>query len=197
MVSVHPAYDAMFDGQCPAHVRGDPEKRRHWAADQVRKAALVSRRLGLTEHVSFTGSLAWPYVYPWPAAPQRPRRRGLRRARPPLESASLTSSTTTASTPASRSIPARTSTTAPPSKYSSRHLNGHPRCNILYDPSHFILQQGSTISSTSTSTTTASACSMSRTPKLNPTGRQGVYGGFQSWVNRARDVPSASLATAR
>src|SRR5579863_3694391 len=47
MVSVHPAYDLMFDGQAPAHVRGDTEKRRHWAADQVRKAAGVSRRFGL------------------------------------------------------------------------------------------------------------------------------------------------------
>ena len=69
MVSVHPAYDALFDGQCPAHLRGDPEKRRHWAADQVRKAAKVSRRFGLTEHVTFTGSLALPYFYP---NPQRP-----------------------------------------------------------------------------------------------------------------------------
>src|SRR5260221_4183375 len=50
MVSVHPAYDAMFDGQAPQAVRGDTERRRLWAADQVRKAALVSRRLGLTEH---------------------------------------------------------------------------------------------------------------------------------------------------
>src|SRR3569833_2163706 len=69
MVSEHPAYDALVDGQCPAHVRGDPEKRRLWAADQVRKAALVSRRLGLTEHVSFTGALAWPYFYPYPQRP--------------------------------------------------------------------------------------------------------------------------------
>ena len=69
MVSVHPAYDAMFDGQCPAAVRGNPEKRRLWAAEQVRKAARVSRRFGLTEHVTFTGSLAWPYFYPYPQRP--------------------------------------------------------------------------------------------------------------------------------
>src|ERR1700722_17574493 len=69
MVSVHPAYDAMFDGQCPAAVRGNPEKRRLWAADQVKKAARVSRRFGLTEHVTFTGSLAWPYFYPYPQRP--------------------------------------------------------------------------------------------------------------------------------
>jgi sugar phosphate isomerase/epimerase len=32
MVSVHPAYDLMFDGQAPEQVRGDTEKRRLWAA---------------------------------------------------------------------------------------------------------------------------------------------------------------------
>jgi sugar phosphate isomerase/epimerase len=61
----------MFDGQCPPAVRGDPEKRRQWATEEVRKAAKASRRLGLTEHVTFTGSLAWPYLYPYPY-PQRP-----------------------------------------------------------------------------------------------------------------------------
>ena len=72
MVSVHPAYDLMFDGQAPQHVRGDTEKRRHWAADQVKKAAGVSRRFGLTEHVTFSGSLAWPYIYPYPQRPAGP-----------------------------------------------------------------------------------------------------------------------------
>ena len=56
MVSVHPAYDLMFDGQCPPEYKGNPEARRHWAADAVKKAARVSRRLGCTESVSFTGS---------------------------------------------------------------------------------------------------------------------------------------------
>ena len=85
MVSVHPAYDAMFDGQCPAAVRGNPEKRRQWAAEEVRKAAKASRRLGLTEHVTFTGSLAWPYLYPYPQRPDGTDRGMLRRAGPPLE----------------------------------------------------------------------------------------------------------------
>lgn len=69
MVCVHPAYDPMFDGQVAPGLRGNPERRRLRAADQVRKAAAVPRRLRLTEHVSFTGSLAWPYFYP---CPQRP-----------------------------------------------------------------------------------------------------------------------------
>ena len=69
MVSVHPAYDLMFDGQCPAHVRGNPKARQDWAVDQVKKAAVVSRRLGLDRHVGFCGSLAWPYFYPYPQRP--------------------------------------------------------------------------------------------------------------------------------
>jgi hypothetical protein len=69
LVSNHPAYDLMLDRNAPSEVRGNPEKRRHWAADQVRKIARISRRLGLTEHVTFSGSLAWPYFYPYPQRP--------------------------------------------------------------------------------------------------------------------------------
>jgi len=69
MVSVHPACDLMFDGQVDASLRANPDKRRHRAMDQVKRAAVVSRRLGLTGSVSFTGSLARPYFCP---CPQRP-----------------------------------------------------------------------------------------------------------------------------
>ncbi len=84
MVSVHPAYDAMFDGQAPSHVRGNPEKRRLWAADQVTKAAIVSQRFGLTEHVTFCGSLAWALLLPLSAASRRFNRRVLCRTGSPL-----------------------------------------------------------------------------------------------------------------
>ena len=36
---VHPAYDLLFDGQVAEAYRGNPEKRRKWAAEQVTKAA--------------------------------------------------------------------------------------------------------------------------------------------------------------
>ncbi len=32
-------------------------------------AAKASKNLGLSAHVSFTGALAWPFVYPWPQRP--------------------------------------------------------------------------------------------------------------------------------
>ena len=46
MVSVHPAYDAMFDGQCPPAVRGNPEQRRRWAAEEVRNPRWGQDRSG-------------------------------------------------------------------------------------------------------------------------------------------------------
>jgi sugar phosphate isomerase/epimerase len=58
LVAVHPAYDLAFDGFAPPHLRGKPGARKDWAVDQMRKAAVVSTRLGLRASVSFTGSLA-------------------------------------------------------------------------------------------------------------------------------------------
>ncbi|WP_141679213.1 TIM barrel protein, partial [Acinetobacter baumannii] len=35
----------------------------------VKRAILASRRLGLNAHATFSGALAWPYIYPWPQRP--------------------------------------------------------------------------------------------------------------------------------
>ena len=69
MVAVHPAYDALFDAQAPARVRGNPAARQAWAVEQVLMGAKASRRMGLAAHVTFSGSLAWPYLYPYPQRP--------------------------------------------------------------------------------------------------------------------------------
>ena len=66
LVAVHPAYDEAFDGFAAPEVRGNPSVRQVWAADQLMKAAKASRNLGLVAHATFSGALAWPYVYPWP-----------------------------------------------------------------------------------------------------------------------------------
>ena len=69
LVAVHPAYDTMFDGFAPEAVHGKPDARQAWAVDQLMKAAQASGNLGLTDHVTFSGALAWPYFYPWPQRP--------------------------------------------------------------------------------------------------------------------------------
>src|SRR3954465_15663903 len=69
LVAVHPAYDTLFDGFAAAHVRGNPSARTEWGIERLKLAAKASQRLGLDTHVSFSGALAWPYLYPWPQRP--------------------------------------------------------------------------------------------------------------------------------
>ena len=69
LVAVHPAYDSLFDGFAPARVHGNPAARQEWAVDQMFKAARASQNLGLSNHATFSGALAWPYLYPWPQRP--------------------------------------------------------------------------------------------------------------------------------
>ena len=73
LVAVHPAYDTAFDGFAAEHVRGNPAARQEWAVDQVKKAITASKNMGIGAHVTFSGALAWPSVYPWPQRPALPR----------------------------------------------------------------------------------------------------------------------------
>ena len=74
MVAVHPAYDTAFDGFADPQVRGNPKARQAWAVDQVKLALTASRNLGLDRQATFSGALAWPYLYPWPQRPAGPGR---------------------------------------------------------------------------------------------------------------------------
>ena len=139
MVSVHPAYDAMFDGQVAPEYRGNPEKRRHWAAAQVKKAAKVSRQLGLDTHVTFPGSLAWPYFYPYPQRPD-----GLieacfeeqaRRWKPILDEFDQHGVDV-----CFEIHPSEDMFDGDTFELFLDKVGGHKRCNINYDASHFIKQ---------------------------------------------------------
>ena len=69
LVAVHPAYDVLCDAFAPAHLHGNPKARQAWAVEEMKIAAVASRRLGLKVAQTFSGSLAWPYAYPWPQRP--------------------------------------------------------------------------------------------------------------------------------
>src|SRR5438876_2657493 len=69
LVAVHPAYDLAFDGFAPEKMRSNPKARQAWAVEQLLLAAKASANLGLSAHVTFSGALAWPYLYPWPQRP--------------------------------------------------------------------------------------------------------------------------------
>ena len=183
LVAVHPAYDAQFDAFAPARVHGNPKARQEWAVDQVTMAARASRNMGLDVTVSFTGALAFPYLYPWP---QRPA--GLieeafdelaRRWKPILDAYEE------AGVDVGFEIhPGEDVFDGATFEMFLDRMEGHARCTINYDPSHFVLQQLDYLDFIDIYHERISAFHV-KDAEFNPTGRQGVYSGYQSWVDRA------------
>jgi sugar phosphate isomerase/epimerase len=183
LVAVHPAYDAAFDGFAPTQVRGKPAARQSWAVEQVLKAAQASQRLGLRTHATFSGALAWPYLYPWP---QRPA--GLvetafdelaKRWKPLLDAFDR------AGVDACFEIhPGEDLHDGVTFEMFLARVGNHPRARILYDPSHFVLQQLDYLGFIDVYHQRIGAFH-AKDAEFNPSPRQGVYGGYQSWVNRA------------
>jgi len=183
LVAVHPAYDEAFDGFAAPEVRGNPAKRQAWAVDQVLLAAKASANLGLTEHVTFPGALAWPYFYPWP---QRPA--GLvetafdelaKRWRPILDAFDKVGVNVCYEV-----HPGEDLHDGVTFEMFLQRVGNHPRCNILYDPSHFVLQALDYLDYIDIYHERIKMFHV-KDAELNPNGRSGVYGGYQSWINRA------------
>ena len=183
LVAVHPAYDAAFDGFAPEAARGNPAARQAWAVEQLKLAARASRRLGLTAHASFSGALAWPFVYPWP---QRPA--GLvetafaelaARWRPILDAFEE------AGVDLCYEIhPGEDLHDGASFERFLEAVGNHPRCHILYDPSHFVLQQLDHLAFLDIYHSRIRAFH-AKDAEFRPNGRVGVYGGYLPWVERA------------
>ena len=183
LVAVHPAYDSLFDGFAAPHVRGNPAARTQWAVEQMKHAAKASQRLGLDTHVSFSGALAWPYVYPWP---QRPA--GLieaafdelaRRWTPILDAFDAAGVNV-----CYELHPGEDLHDGVTFERFLAAVKDHPRANILYDPSHFVLQQLDYLAFIDIYHERIKAFHV-KDAEFRPNGRQGVYGGYSGWVERA------------
>jgi sugar phosphate isomerase/epimerase len=182
LVAVHPAYDAQFDGFAAPQVRGNPAARQAWAVDQVVLAAKASRRLGLTTHATFSGALAWPYIYPWP---QRPA--GLvadafdelaRRWTPILNAFDDNGVDV-----GFEIHPGEDLHDGVTFEMFLQRVNNHPRANILYDPSHFVLQCLDYLAFIDIYHDRIK-CFHVKDAEFRPSGRSGVYGGYQDWIDR-------------
>lgn len=183
LVAVHPAYDHAFDGFAPESVRGNPSARQEWAVEQLRLAARASANFGLIAHVTFSGALAWPYVYPWP---QRPA--GLietafdelaKRWKPILdlyEDAGVDL--------CFELHPGEDLHDGVSFEMFLDRLGGHKRCNILFDPSHYVLQQLDYLEFIDIYHERIKMFHV-KDAEFRPSGRQGVYGGYQPWIERA------------
>jgi len=183
LVAVNPAYDLAFDAFAPPEVHGNPQGRQEWAVNQMEKVAVASRRLGLDHTVSFSGSLAFPFLYPWPQRPE-----GL------IEESF--------SELARRWIPifdfykdngidigfelhpGEDIFDGATWEMFLDKVDEHPAARINYDPSHFLLQQLDYLSFIDLYHDRINAFHV-KDAEFNPNGRQGVYSGYQSWINRA------------
>jgi sugar phosphate isomerase/epimerase len=183
LVAVHPAYDEAFDGFAPEAVRKNPKARQAWAVEQMILSAKASKRLGLKSNVSFPGALAWPFLYPWP---QRPA--GLIEAAFD-ELAKRWLPIFDAFEDADCNVcfelhPGEDLFDGTTFEMFLERVNNHARCCINYDPSHFLLQQLDYLEFIDIYHERIKALHI-KDAEFRPTGRQGVYSGYQPWVERA------------
>lgn len=183
LVAVHPAYNTLFDGFAPAAYHNNPAARTEWAVQQLKWAAKASQNLGLNAHATFSGALLWQNVYPWPQRPAGLVETGFKEL-------------------AARWIPILNTFDEHgvdvcyelhPGEdlhdgisYETflEHTNNHKRACILYDPSHMVLQGLDYLAFIDHYHERIRAFHV-KDAEFNPTGKQGVYGGYQSWINRA------------
>jgi sugar phosphate isomerase/epimerase len=182
LVATHPAYDTAFADFAPAELAQDAKGRQVWAVQQLTWAAKASQRLGLTAHATFSGALAWPFFYPWP---QRPA--GL------IEEAFAEL--------ARRWVPildvfdeAGVDVCYELHPGEDLHdgvtferffdaVGEHKRANILYDPSHMILQQMDYLGFLDIYHERVRAFHV-KDAEYRTSARSGVYGGYQAWIDR-------------
>ncbi len=183
LIAVHSAYDILFDEFAPTHVRAAPRARQEWAVAQLKLAAQASRRLGLRTHATFSGSLAWPYLYPWP---QRPV--GLidaafielaRRWRPILDVYDAHDVDV-----CFELHPGEDLYDGATFERFLDVVDHHPRAKILYDPSHMLLQQLDYLGFIDRYHARI-GCFHVKDAEFRPTARSGVYGGYEGWRERA------------
>jgi sugar phosphate isomerase/epimerase len=183
LVAVHPAYDSMFDGFAADAVKGNPAARTEWAIEQVKQCLKASQRLGLTSMVTFSGALAWPYIYPWP---QRPA--GLveeafselaRRWKPILDYADE------CGVDCSYEIhPGEDLHDGASFERFVEAVGDHPRACINYDPSHFELMALDYVDFIDIYHDRIKSFHV-KDAELVRSGRTGVYGGYLDWKDRS------------
>lgn len=183
LVAVHPAYDTAFDGFAAPEVRGNPTARQAWAVDQVGKALQASKNMNIGALATFSGALAWPYVYPWPQRPE-----GLietafdelaKRWKPLLDKAEECGVDV-----CYEIHPGEDLHDGITFEMFLERVNNHSRCNMLYDPSHYVLQHLDYLANIDIYHERIKMFHV-KDAELNPTGKQGVYSGYQPWVDRA------------
>jgi sugar phosphate isomerase/epimerase len=182
LVAVHPAYDILFDLFAPAEIQGNPKARTEWAVGQMMKVIKASRNLGLSAVPTFSGALLWHTVYPWPQRPKGLVELGFKelaqRWQPILNTAEEYGVDL-----AYEIHPGEDLHDGVTFERFLAATGNHPRVHILYDPSHFILQQLDYLGYLDVYKDHIKAFHV-KDAEYNPSARSGVYGGYQDWQDR-------------
>lgn len=182
LVAVHPAYNEMFDGFAPTELRGNPAARTEWAIQQLKYAAKASQNLGLNAHATFSGALLWHTVYPWPQRPAGLAETGFK------ELAKRWLPILNAFDEAGVDLcyeihPGEDLHDGITFERFLKASGNHARAKLLYDPSHFVLQQLDYLEYIDIYHDYIKMFHV-KDAEFNPNGRSGVYGGYQDWIDR-------------
>ncbi len=183
LVAVHPAFNDVYDALAPAALRNDPAARTEWAVQQLRYGAMASGNLGLTAHPTFSGALMWHLFHPWPQRPAGLVEEGFRelarRWRPILDFFDEYGVDICYEVHPGEDI-----FDGETYEMFLEQVDQHPRACLLYDPSHFVLQQLDYIQYIDHYHERIKAFHV-KDAEFNPTGKQGAFGGYQGWLKRA------------
>ncbi len=183
LVAVNPVYDELFDAFAPQEYKNNPKERQNWAVQQLKYAAKASQNLGLNASVTFSGALLWPMVYPWPQRPAGMVETGFdelaKRWKPILDvyedcGVDL----------CYEIHPGEDLHDGITYEMFLDKVNQHQRACLLFDPSHFVLQCLNYLEYIDNYHERIKMFHV-KDAEFNPTGKQGVYGGYQNWVDRA------------
>ncbi len=183
LVAVNPAYDTMYDAFAPVKVHGNNKARTDWAIQQVKYGIKASQNLGLTANPTFSGSLLWHTFHPWPQRPAGLVDDGFtelaKRWMPILNYADECNVDV-----CYEIHPGEDLFDGVTYEMFLEKVNNHNRACLLYDPSHFVLQQLDYLQYMDFYHDRIKAFHV-KDAEFNKTGKQGTFGGYQSWANRA------------
>ena len=183
LVAVHPAYDDLFDSFTDHSCRKNPKERQKWAVRKMINSIKASSRLGLKVLPSFSGALMWHLFYPWPQRPAGLVEQGYK-ALVKLWQPVLDAAEEYGIDIAYEIHPGEDLHDGISYERFLEAAGQHQRVRILYDPSHYILQCLDYLQFIDIYGEKIKAFHV-KDAEFNPTGRQGVYGGFSSWQERA------------
>ncbi len=183
LVAVHPAYDTMFDAFAPEQYRNNPKARTAWAVQQLLWAARATANLGIDRHVTFSGALAWPFVYPWPQRPAGLIETAFKELA--IRWTPILNAFDDVGVDLCYEIhPGEDLHDGITFERFFEATGEHPRVNILYDPSHFVLQQLDYLEYIDIYHEFIKMFHV-KDAEFNPSGRAGVYSSYEGWINRA------------